>query len=101
MSEGLDVLGEIKYRLSELDFKLRGRHETAPYIQETKWDTIEKELKALVVLKDLFDFDFALRFPSNQPMLRIENKRTNEYWEIPVAQEKYDLLKEVLRNELN
>ena len=93
MSEGLDVLEEIKYRLSELDFKLRSRHETAPYIQKTKWDTIEKELKALIVLKDLFDFDFALRFPSNQPMLRIENKRTNEYWEIPVALEKYVLLK--------
>ena len=60
---------------------------------------IAKELKALVVLKDLFDFDFALRFPSNQPMLRIENKRTNEYWEIPITQEKYDLLKEVLEDD--
>jgi len=57
---------------------------------------IEKELKILVVLKDLFDFDFALRFPSNQPMLRITNKRTNEYWEMPISKEEYDLLKEVL-----
>lgn len=59
---------------------------------------LEKELKALIVLKDLFDFDFALRFPSNQPMLRIANKRTNEYWEIPVTQEEYDLLKRRLKN---
>ena len=56
---------------------------------------IEKELKALEIIKDLFDFDFALRFPSNQPMLRITNKRTNEYWEIPLTKE-YELLKEVL-----
>ena len=59
-------------------------------------DIIENELKILVVLKDLFDFDFALRFPSNQPMLRITNKRTNEYWEMPISKEEYDLLKEVL-----
>ena len=60
------------------------------------WNDIEKDLKALVVLKGLFGFDFALRFPSNQPMLRIINKRTNEYWEIPISKEEYDLLKEVM-----
>ena len=57
-------------------------------------DDIKKELKALVVLKDSFDFDFALRFPSNQPMLKITNKRTNEYWEIPITKEEFDLLKD-------
>lgn len=57
---------------------------------------IEKELKALESVKELFDFDFAIRFPTNQPMLRIMNKRTNEYWEIPIPKEKHDLLKEVL-----
>lgn len=60
-------------------------------------EEIKKDLEALVVLKDLFDFDFALRFPSNQPMLKITNKRTNEYWEIPIIQEEFDLLKEVLK----
>lgn len=55
-----------------------------------------KELKALESVKELFDFDFAIRFPTNQPMLRIMNKRTNEYWEIPIPKEKHDLLKEVL-----
>ena len=52
--------------------------------------------KALGVVKNLFDFDFALRFPNNQPMLKITNKRTNEYWEVPITQEQYDLLNEVL-----
>ena len=88
MSKGLDALQDLRYDVSmsqDINYK----------IANEECDIIEKELKALVVLKDLFDFDFALRFPSNQPMLRIENKRTNEYWEIPVAQEKYDLLKEV------
>lgn len=55
-----------------------------------------KKGKALKVAKNLFDFDFALRFPNNQPMLKITNKLTNEYWEVPITQEEYDLLKEVL-----
>ena len=56
----------------------------------------EKKLKTLEIIKELFDFDFALRFPNNQPMLRITNKRTNEYWELPILKETQDLLKEVL-----
>lgn len=44
MNKGLEALKEIKYKLSELDFKLRSKYKTAPYIQETKWCTIEKEL---------------------------------------------------------
>lgn len=56
----------------------------------------EKQLKALETIRELFDFDFALRFPNNQPMLMITNKRTNEYWEIPIPKEKYDSLKKVL-----
>ena len=56
----------------------------------------EKTDEALENIKELFDFDFALRFPTNQPMLRITNKRTNEYWELPVSKETQDLLKEVL-----
>ena len=57
---------------------------------------VKKELKALEIVKELFDFDFTLRFPSNQPMLRITNKQTNEYWEMPIPKDKYELLKEVL-----
>ena len=56
---------------------------------------IEEELKALETVKGLFGFDFAIRFGDNQRMLMITNKRTNEYWEMPLTQEKYDLLKEV------
>ena len=59
-------------------------------------DIKQKKLKALKVIEELFDFHFALRFPSNQSMLRITNKQTNEYWEIPVAEEKYNSLKKVL-----
>ena len=65
--------------------------------------TKEKKLKALEYIKDLFDFDFAIRFGNNQPMLRITNKLYEKlgkpfyYWEIPITQEKYDLLKEVLK----
>ena len=61
------------------------------------YELVKKYLQALVVLKDLFDFDFALRFPDNQPMLKITNKRTNEYWELPISKEEYELLKEVLQ----
>ncbi len=78
-------------------FDYKGQQIVAMPLEE--YDKLMKKEKALVVLKDLFDFDFALRFPSNQPMLRIENKRTNEYWEIPVTKEEYDLLKEMTNNE--
>ena len=50
----------------------------------------------LEFIKELFDFDFAIRVGNNQPMLMITNKKTNDYWEIPITKEKYDLLKEVL-----
>ena len=60
---------------------------------------IENKIKVLVALKDLFDFDFALRFPSNQPMLKITNKLTFEDWEIPITQKLYNLLKEVFGND--
>ena len=56
----------------------------------------KKKLEALEIIKELFDFDFALRFGSNQPMFMIINKRTNEYWELPISKEKYDSLKGVL-----
>lgn len=57
---------------------------------------LEKELKALEIIKELFDFDFALRFPNNQPMIKITNKRNGQYWELPETTEICDLLKEVL-----
>ena len=59
-------------------------------------NNVAKRLKAFEVLKELFDFDFAIRFGTNQIMLTIINKRTNEYWELPIPKDKYDLLKEVL-----
>lgn len=62
--------------------------------EETK--ILGKVIKAFEIIKELFDFDFALRFPNDQPMLMITNKKTNDYWEIPITKEKYDLLKEVL-----
>lgn len=59
-------------------------------------DRLIIEHKALEIIKELFDFDFAIRFGNNQSMLMIINKRTNEYWELPISKDKYDLLKEIL-----
>ena len=56
----------------------------------------ENKLKALEIFKEMFSFDFALRFSDNQAMLMIINKKTEEYWELPISKEKQDLLKEVL-----
>ena len=56
----------------------------------------DKKLIVLEIIKELFDFDFAIRFGNNQPMLKIINKRTNEYWELPIPKDKYYILKEVL-----
>lgn len=91
--EALKELKKVLAPFQWIDFKTQ--KETGCCIYQKHLDIIEKDLKALVVLKDLFDFDFALRFPSNQPMLKITNKRTNEYWEISITQEEFDLLKEV------
>lgn len=64
-------------------------------IDEQK-QTIERELKAFEVIDSLFNFSTALRFPDNQPMLMIVNKRKNEYWEIPLTKEQYETMKEVI-----
>lgn len=68
---------------------------------EKEWlDSVERELQALLetidIIKELFDFDFATKFPNNQPMLMITNKHDGSYFEIPITKEKYDLLKEML-----
>lgn len=59
-------------------------------------DKVVKTKKALEIIKELFEFDFALRFPNNQPMIMITNKYGGSYFEIPISKEKYDALKEVL-----
>ena len=56
---------------------------------------IEKN-RAFEIIKEFFEFDFALRFPNNQPMIMITNKHGGSYFEIPISKDKYDLLKEVL-----
>ncbi len=61
-----------------------------------EWGVVEKELRALEIIKELFDFDFAIRFGDNQPMIKITNKRNGQYWELPETTEICDLLKEVL-----
>ena len=64
-------------------------------IDESKVLQLVKEHKALEIIKELFDFDFAWRFPNNQAMLMIINKKTKEYWEIPITKDNCFLLKEV------
>ena len=56
----------------------------------------KNKLKALETIKELFEFDFALRYPNNQPMLMVINKYGGSYFEIPISKDKYDLLKEVM-----
>lgn len=55
-----------------------------------------KQLKALEIIKELFYFDFAIRFGDDQPMIKITNKRNGQYWELPETTEIWNLLKEVL-----
>ena len=55
--------------------------------------------KAFKIIKELFDFDFAIRFGDNQPMIKITNKRNGQYWELPETTEIWDLLKEVFSND--
>ena len=73
-------------------------HQVRYYVESKEYslEDIAKRLNALEIIKDLFNFDFALRFPTNQPMLKITNKQTKEYWEIPISKE-HELLKEVLK----
>lgn len=52
--------------------------------------------KFIEVIKGLFDFDFAIRYGDNQPMIKITNKRNGQYWELPETTEICDLLKEIL-----
>lgn len=87
------ILQEDKFEAIEKAFdSLSKDHEKA--MKELSKE-IEKN-RALEFIKELFDFDFALRFPNNQPMLMIINKKTKEYWELPISKEKQDLLKEAL-----
>ena len=86
----LNLLREATYRLPNGNNSTIGKQFT------TTLSIIERKLIALETIKELFGFDFAIRFGSNQPILMITNKITNEYWEIPLTQEEYDLLKEVL-----
>ena len=57
---------------------------------------LEKLDEALEIIKELFDFDFAIRYGDNQPMIKITNKRNGQYWELPETNEICDLLKKVL-----
>ena len=122
MSKGLEALHHPRIELAKIDISAKGKHDIAyMFFNKTKqYSAIKQDLedyeemkhsfniitcengdllkykRALDIIKELFDFDFALRFPNNQPMLRITNKLTKEYWEIRLEQEEYDLLKEVL-----
>lgn len=87
MSRELALFESLKYHIRCIDPNSSGM---------AVHKAIETSLKALEIIKELFDFGFALRFGDNQPMLMIINKRTNEYWELPIPKEKFDLLKEAL-----
>ena len=60
-----------------------------------KLEKFDKSLETLEVLDKYVYADVALRFPTNEPILKIANRRTNEYWEIPITKEEYDTIKKV------
>lgn len=102
MSKGLEALERLETFVNET-IGIKHYKESGWHIQGSDdYTIIEKELKALEVIKELFDFDFAIRYGNNQPILRITNKLYEKlgkpfyYWELPITQEEYDLLKEVL-----
>lgn len=55
----------------------------------------KRTIKELNLIKEELDFDVALRYPTNEPMLRITTKRAKnkQYIETPISRELYDLLK--------
>ena len=57
-----------------------------------KLEKTEKCLGALEVFDKYVDTSIALRVPTNEPILKITNRRTNEYWEVPITKEEYDTI---------
>lgn len=99
MSKGLEALEDIKYKLRELEFVLRhNNQEKVPYIQETKWYIIEKELKALEIIKE----NLVVSYDENKndkPYLMLGVKVNKDNLVViyeTYDKEKIDLLKEVL-----
>ena len=75
--------------MTELEAKLM----RADFLE--KLERAEKSLEALEVLDKYVDTSVALRFPTNEPILKITNRRTNEYWEVPITKEEYDTIVEI------
>jgi uncharacterized membrane protein len=75
--------------MTELEAKLM----RADFLE--KLERAEKSLEALEVLDKYVDTSVALRFPTNEPILKITNRRTNEYWEVPITKEEYDTIMEI------
>jgi uncharacterized membrane protein len=75
--------------MTELEAKLM----RADFLE--KLERAEKSLEALEVLDKYVDTSVALRFPTNEPILKITNRRTNEYWEVPITKEEYDTIAEI------
>lgn len=99
MSKGLDTLEYIKRKLSELEFVLiRNRQESAPYISETIWYDIEKELKALETIKEKRVNVYWLLACSEKGGLERYNNYMDMLYlpECNLTQEQFDLLLMVL-----
>lgn len=102
MSKELIALEEMRYLVVFDEDCVDEDGETKPIkvfideICEKPYKIVKNALKSLEIIKELFDFDFAIRFGDNQPMIKITNKRNGQYWELPETTEICDLLKEVL-----
>lgn len=81
--------------MTELEAKLM----RADFLE--KLERAEKSLVALEILDKYVDTSVALRFPTNEPILKITNRRTGEYWEVPITKEEYYTITEINKKEDN
>lgn len=95
MSKGLKALECIKHKLSALEFVLVHDRipKKAPYIQETIFHIVEKELKALEIIKEMYD----CKADITKIISDVEESESFEEFSGmygSFAKEMYDLLKE-------
>ena len=82
------IVGEQEPKKNTFEFATKTYLENAISLLKGSIESSE----ILGIIFNHFDFDAAIRYGNNQPMLKITNKRTNEYWELPITKNEYDLI---------
>ena len=57
-------------------------------------------LRLLKLYNRYINVDYALRYPTNEPMMKVTNKKTGEYWELPMSDEDYNEVQYLVRETL-